>query len=72
MCSISILLEICTFCKVKTKWQVEILKETYFPSQQEGVGDRGGFPHNRIDSIGIGQGIGIGLLRRIGIGYLYC
>ena len=54
MCSISILLEICTFCKVKTKWQVEILKETYFPSQQEGVGDRGGFPHNRIDSIGIG------------------
>ena len=46
--------EICSFCKVKTKWQVELLMETYFPSQQEGVGDRRGFPHNRIDSIGIG------------------
>ena len=42
------------FCKVKTKWQVELLKETYFPSQQEGVGYRRGFPYNRGESIGIG------------------
>ena len=31
------------FCKVKTKWQVELLKAAYFSSQQEGWGTEGDF-----------------------------
>ena len=52
--SVNILLEICAFCKVKTKWKQIFYGKYISQVNMKGQGDRQAFPFNRKESIGIG------------------